>query len=94
MSETKLEMLQKFKSKPKPILKKSSEDLKPVPILKNRVEAELVTTTTTTGSAASSISGSVSGGILKRKSVTDSGNETTASRPDHVRIRSPSPRKF
>ena len=33
-------------------------------------------------------SSSIGGGILKRKSVTEEGN---VSRPDHVRIRSPSP---
>jgi hypothetical protein len=73
---------------PKPILKKSSEDLKPTPILKNRCDLDLPATT---GSSSTSSAGSISGGILKRKSVTDSGNETAASRPDHVRIRSPSP---
>jgi hypothetical protein len=76
---------------PKPILKKSSEDLKPVPILKNRVDTDSAQATASSSTSSSSGSGSVAGGILKRKSVTDSGNETTASRPDHVRIRSPSP---
>lgn len=71
---------------PKPILKKSGEDLKPIPILKNRCEVDAVTIASLTGSSA----GSVAGGILKRKSVMDSYNETTGPRPDHVRIRSPS----
>lgn len=67
---------------PKPILKKSSEDLKPIPILKHRLESD--------SPLSGSLSGSVAGGILKRKSTTDSSNETSSPRPDHVRIRSPS----
>jgi hypothetical protein len=71
---------------PKPILKKSGEDLKPIPILKNRCEAD----SPSLGPLAGSLAGSVAGGILKRKSTMDSCNETTGPRPDHVRIRSPS----
>ena len=78
---------------PKPILKKSSDDIRTTfgshetkPILKRKdSESSLNTASNTTVAAASS---SGSGGILKRKSMTE---EVSTSRQEHVRIRSPSP---
>jgi len=73
----------------KPILKKSSEDLhkslessplRPVPILKNK-DLEIAPPIVVGASAISS-----GGGILKRRSEGDA-----SARPDHIRIRSPSP---
>lgn len=66
----------------KPILKKSSEDLsnlKPVPILKHKdSESNLL--------LSGVLDSSIVGGILKKRS-----SEDNQSRPDHIRIRSPSP---
>ncbi len=85
----------------KPILKKSSEDLdkvyysehRPVPILKNKdssdsavAAAPAVMSSGFVGGATSGVGGSVGGGILKKKSADDG-----QPRPDHIRIRSPSP---
>ena len=79
----------------KPILKKSSEDLnslssssssfrKPVPILKHKDSDPLFISH---GILRNFDSNNISsGGILKKK-----GSDENSSRPDHVRIRSPSP---
>ena len=76
---------------PKPILKKSSEDLnnfsqvsvdpKPIPILKHKDSDSSISFNL---SVASSTTAS---GILKKKATAEEG----PSRPDHIRIRSPSP---
>ena len=65
---------------PKPILKKSSDDIRETrPILKRKDSESSLHTASNTASSF--------GGILKRKSMT----EEVSSRPEHVRIRSPSP---
>ncbi len=94
---------------PKPILKKSSDDLRGEftrPILKRKDSESSLNCPVASGSnlppTSAPVSGSnpsgsgIGGGILKRKSVTDenmaSGSGSTGSnKPEHVRIRSPSP---
>ncbi len=93
---------------PKPILKKSSDDLRiSRPILKRKDSESNLPSSSTSAAGASSTSGvsatisgastggASGGGILKRKSVTAADDPfpstTTSSRPDHIRIRSPSP---
>ena len=110
-SNTDLELQSKVNENPvfpKPILKKSSDDISFArPILKRKdSESSLLannpTSSSSGGASASVVSGIVTasgsgqsthgGGILKRKSVTDNDNAIPSiPKPDHVRIRSPSP---
>ena len=85
---------------PKPILKKSSDDIsaraqnEARPILKRKdSESNLIApgSEVTPVSKVSSSGTTTGGGILKRKSVTDDNSLPTISKQEHVRIRSPSP---
>ena len=86
---------------PKPILKKSSDDIsarvqnEARPILKRKdSESSLVAPGSEVTPPVSKVSSSgttTGGGILKRKSVTDDNSLPTISKQEHVRIRSPSP---
>ena len=86
---------------PKPILKKSSDDIsartqnEARPILKRKdSESSLVAPGSENTPPVSKVSSSgttTGGGILKRKSVTDDNSLPTISKQEHVRIRSPSP---
>ena len=81
---------------PKPILKKSSDDIRTTfgemtkPILKRKDSESSLNTASTSGGRieASSSNTTASGGILKRKSMTET---EVSTRQEHVRIRSPSP---
>ena len=78
---------------PKPILKKSSDDIRETrPILKRKDSESSITlpSQASATSSASTTNSSSSTGILKRKSVTDS-EASANNRPEHVRSRSPSP---
>ena len=80
---------------PKPILKKSSDDIRNAtfgemtkPILKRKDSESSLNTASNSGLQSSQASNTASGGILKRKSMTDA---EVSTRQEHVRIRSPSP---
>ena len=82
---------------PKPILKKSSDDIRNAtfgemtkPILKRKDSESSLNTASNSGGlqGSSQASNTASGGILKRKSMTDA---EVSTRQEHVRIRSPSP---
>ena len=109
-SNTDLELQSKVSENPvfpKPILKKSSDDIsfaKPILKRKDSESSLLANNPSLSGGGASAVvagivtgSGSLGqsthgGGILKRKSVTDNDNAIPSiPKPDHVRIRSPSP---